>query len=237
MRVLIAEDEPVAREHLHRLLREAGVDVRAVCANGIELLAAAAAHEVDALFVDVEMPDLDGVSAVAAIPLAKRPRVVFVTAFDEFAVRAFDLEAVDYILKPFTRERLLRAIERAERSGSVTGGVPPKPTGERLIVAAAGKLTVIGEEEIEAVEAAGNYVRLHAGEHTPLYRETLRAMEVRLTGFVRTHRSFLVRTSEILQLVALESGDYAAVLRRGSRYPVSRTYRRKVLEAMKNRKG
>lgn len=235
MRALIAEDEPVPREHLHRLLREAGVDVLAVCADGLELLAALEEHEIDACFVDIEMPELDGLSAVAAIPLAKRPRVVFVTAFEEFAVRAFDLEAVDYILKPFTRERLLRAIERASRADGGTPGIA-KQAGERFIIAAAGKLTIVGEEEIEAVEAAGNYVRLHAGERAPLYRETLRAMQSRLTGFVRTHRSYLVRAGEIRELVALDSGDYAAVLRRGSRYPVSRTFRDDALEALKNRK-
>lgn len=230
MRVVIAEDEPLARDHLHRILRDAGVDVAACCTNGVELVAAVASLRPDAVFVDVEMPELDGLMAVASIPPGIRPQVVFVTAFDGFAVRAFDLEAADYVLKPFRKERIVRSIERLQRVPRSAGAAP---AGERFIVAAAGKLTVITEAEIEAVEAAGNYVRLHARASAPLLRETIRSLEARLTGFVRTHRSWLAHVSSMREIRSRPSGDHDAIMASGARVPVSRNFRDTVLTRLR----
>ena len=232
MRIVIAEDEPVAREHLHTILRRLGADVVAVCANGRELVAAIESHAPDAAFVDIEMPELNGLAAIGAIVRSRRPRVVFVTAHDELAVRAFDLEAVDYVTKPFQQQRIAVALDRVSRA--LPRQAPPG-RGERFLVVSTGKIAVVEEEEIEYVEAAGNYVRLHTATRQPLLRETLRAIEQRLdaASFVRTHRSFLVRIARIRDLRALPSGDSEAILESSAVVPVSRTYRDAVLAALR----
>ncbi len=232
IRLVVADDEPAAREHLATVLDSLGAEVVAACGDGRELCEAAARLAPDALFVDIEMPELDGVSAIAALPLARRPVVVFVTAHDELAVRAFDLEAADYVLKPFRKERIARALERVQRCLAATPA-SPKPggaRGERFVVMSPGKMTVIDESEIDYVEAERNYVRLHTADRHPLVRETLRAVEQRLDHeqFVRTHRSFLVRASKIRKLVQ-RGGEYVAALDDGREVPVSRHYRDEVL--------
>lgn len=233
---VIADDEPVAREHLAALLDSLGVEVLASCVDGVELRDAVARLSPDALFVDIEMPELDGISAVASLPLARRPLVVFVTAHDEFAVRAFELEAVDYVLKPFRKERIACALERAQRARAATPAAP-RPSiarGERFLVMTKGTMVVIDESQIDYAEAAGNYVRLHTADRHPLLRETLRAIEQRLDRkeFTRTHRSFLVRMSRIRRLVAQPGGDYRAILDDGREVPVSRTYRDALMERL-----
>lgn len=228
IRVVVADDEPAAREHLATLLDSLAADVVAACGDGKELCDAVTRLSPDALFIDIEMPELDGVNAVASLPLARRPLVVFVTAHDELAVRAFDLEAVDYVVKPFRKERLARALERVQRSlaAAPASPAPAMARGERFVVMTPGKMVVIHESEIDYVEAERNYVRLHTAHRHPLLRETLRAVERRLDGeqFVRTHRSFLVRLSRIRTLVQ-RGGDYVAILDDGREAPVSRLYR------------
>lgn len=222
--VVIAEDERAAREHLAAILDSFGVHVLASCSDGKELLDAVSRSRPDVLFVDIEMPELDGASAVASLPRSRRPVIVFVTAHDEFAVRAFDLEAADYVLKPFGRERIARALERAQR-GRMSSPSRPPTRGERFLVLTAGKIIVIEENEIDYLEAAGNYVRLHTTDRDSLVRETLRAVEERLDAhqYARTHRSFVVRLSKI-QLVR-RGADSVAILDDGREIPVSRTYR------------
>jgi two-component system LytT family response regulator len=236
---IVADDEPSAREHLAALLDSLGVRVLASCSDGMELRDAVAQFSPDALFIDIEMPELDGVSAVASLPLARRPLVVFVTAHDAFAVRAFDLEAVDYVLKPYREERIARALERVRRARA-NPPASPRPSvtpGERFLVMTSGTIVVIDEREIDYVEAAGNYVRLHTAGRHPLLRETLRAIERKLDReqFARTHRSFLVRLTKIRQLVAQAGGDYAAVLIDGREVPVGRTYRDELLARLGGR--
>lgn len=234
--VVIADDEPGAREHLATLLDSLGVNVLASCSDGEELRDVVARLSPDALLIDIEMPELDGVNAIASLPPARRPLVVFVTAHDEYAVRAFELEAVDYVLKPFRKERIAIAIERILRARDARPAVSRHfiARGERFLVMTAGKIFVIGEGEIDFVEAESNYVRLHTADRHPLLRETLRAIEQRLDGdaFVRTHRSFLVRLSKIRQLVAQPGGDYSAILDDGRQVPVSRTHRDSLLRRL-----
>lgn len=225
IRALIADDEPLARDALRDALAAAGgVEIVAECANGIEAAEAMQRLRPDVAFLDVEMPAMDGLAAAEA---AAATRVVFVTAYDEYAVEAFALRAVDYILKPIDEKRVAEALRRVDTS------VPGYE--KRFIVGARGKLIVIGTDDIRYLEAAGNYVRLHTESVNPLLRGTLSAIEKRLdpARFVRVHRSFIVNASLIAEMRLTESGDYDLVLRGGGVVPMSRTYRDEVIGRIK----
>lgn len=221
MRVLIADDEALAREALRDALP--GVEIVAECANGLEAKEAIARLRPDVAFLDIEMPDLDGLTA--ARDLDAHTAIVFVTAYDEYAVEAFALDAVDYILKPIDEQRVTEALRRVRRR-------TPRPTFEqRFIVGAHGKMIVVAATDVRFIEAAGNYVRLHTTAAQPLLRASLSALESRLdpTVFVRVHRSFIVNAALIAELRATRSGDYEVILRDGGVVPMSRTFRESVL--------
>ena len=223
IRALIADDEPLAREALRDALGT-NVEIVAECANGTEAAEAMRRLKPDVAFLDIEMPGLDGLAAVR--DLENAPAIVFVTAYDEYAVEAFALEAVDYILKPIDEQRVAEALRR------VKARKPERRThDERFIVGSNGKLTVIGADDIRFLEAAGNYVRLHTGAVSPLLRGTLAAIEQRLDPkrFVRVHRSFIVNIALIAEMRTTRSGDYVVVLRGGGEVPMSRTFREAVL--------
>src|SRR5687768_3609383 len=194
MRALIADDEPLAREALRDALGNS-VEIVAECANGTEAAEAMRRLKPDVAFLDIEMPGLDGLAAVR--DLDHPPAVVFVTAYDEYAVEAFALEAVDYILKPVDERRVAEALRRVKSRKRER-----KAHDERFIVGSNGKLTVIGTDDIRFLEAAGNYVRLHTAAVSPLLRGTLSAIEQRLDPkrFVRVHRSFIVNIALIAEL-------------------------------------
>ncbi len=231
LRVLIVDDEPLARERLRRLLeREADVTLVGECGTGAEAVARINQGGVDLLFIDMEMPGGSGLQVLSRITVEDRPVVVFATAHDTFALDAFDVQAVDYLLKPFDRERFQQALARARAARE---GTPGRGSGEpeRLRFKVDGRLVLLAPEEINWVEAADNYVVLHtAAGPRHMVRDTMAAMERRLgkERFLRANRSALVRTDEIKEVRPSAHGDYTLVLRQGTELPLSRSLRGKL---------
>jgi two-component system LytT family response regulator len=242
LRVLIVDDEPLARERLRTwLLDEPSVEIVGECGSGTEALAVLRSTPLDLVFLDVEMPGCDGLQVLNELPAEGRPAVVFVTAHERFALDAFEVQAVDYLLKPFDRERFqtaLRRVEehlRARRSGKLeerlesllADAVAPSKTPERLTVKADGRLVFLKPSDIVWVEAADNYIILHLVEGRLMLRETLAALEKRLgtTSFARVSRSALVHLDQIKELQPTFHGDFVVVLRNGTKVPLSRSLR------------
>jgi two-component system LytT family response regulator len=224
VRALIADDEPKARGFLLRLLRdEPGIECVGEARDGEEILEAARRLHPDLLFLDVSMPGLDGITALRR--LDPRPLVVFTTAHEGHAVSAFDLQAVDYLLKPFGRARLQQALERVRQAGR-----PPTRTFEaegpvrRLFVPERGRLVAVPLEDVERIEAEGDYLRLHAGGRTLLYHGSLKELEGRLDPerFVRVHRSHVVNLDHVARVEPVEGARLAVRLRSGSHVVASR---------------
>lgn len=250
LRVVVADDEPLILADLVRLLgAEPGVEVVGKARHGLEALDLVQSLLPDALFLDIQMPELDGLGVVAELDPATAPAVVFVTAFDHYAVKAFDAEAVDYLLKPFDPPRLRRALERI-RARAATGdreelqraialllSQQREPTRylERIAARGVGRTSLLDVADITWIEAADNYVRLHtaAGDH--LSRRTMRDLELALdpARFARIHRSTIVALPEVRELRPLGDGDQEVVLRSGKRLVLTRSYR----EAFESRFG
>jgi len=247
IRALIVDDEPLARQRLRRLLQdEPDVEIVGECADGGEAVAAIRADKPDLVFLDVQMPVLDGFGVLEAIGLEYLPAIVFVTAYDRYALRAFEYNALDYLLKPFDRDRFRKALERArahlgrapdsEEAQQLLGAVDEfKSQGkglERLIIKSAGRVFFLRAEEIDWIEAAGNYVRLHVGKETHLLRDTMSSLEARLDPkrFLRIHRSTMVNIERIQEMQPLFHGDYVVILRDGTQLNLSRGYRQRLQE-------
>lgn len=245
MRVLIVDDEPLARGKLKSLLaREPDVEIVGEAGDGRGALDAIASLSPDLVFLDVQMPELDGFGVLAELPADARPAVVFVTAHDQFALKAFEVHALDYLLKPFDRERLVMALNRARQqlaaptgqaelqnqlSALLAGMKPPARTAapDRIAVKTSGRILFVNTTEIDWVEAADNYVKLHLGKIEHLMRETLSSIEQRLSGagFVRISRSVIVHPRTVRELQPLFHGDQAVILKDGTRLTLSRTHR------------
>ena len=249
IRTLIVDDEPLARQRLRKLLEaEPDIEVIAECPDGESAVAAVSEHQPELVFLDVQMPDLDGFGVLEAVGAEQMPTVIFVTAYDHYALRAFEVHALDYLLKPFDRERFAKALARAKehvRRGrsaeasrqllALLGDARPGPRHlERLVLRSGGRIFFLKAEEIDWVEAAGNYLRLHAGGETHLLRETMNALDGRLdpARFVRIHRSTLVNLERIKEIQPLFHGDYVVLLRDGTELTLSRTYRARVEEVL-----
>jgi two-component system, LytTR family, response regulator len=238
IRAVIVDDEPLARDRVRMLL--AGVDDIAVvgefgdgrsAANGILDL------RPDLLFLDVQMPEVDGFGVLHLVGAEQMPVTVFVTAYDQYALKAFDVSAVDYLLKPFDRERFLRALARARkqipsadshaRLLSLLQNVNKNAVQERLVIKSAGRISFLKTDEVDWIEAAGNYVRLHVARESHMLRETMSAIEGKLDPgkFVRIHRGAVVNLERIKDLQPLFHGDHQVTLRDGSRLTLSRSYR------------
>ena len=242
IRTLIVDDEPLALERLGTLLREdPEIEIVGECTNGLEALSAIKAEAPDLIFLDVQMPELDGFGVVAALSNAKMPTIIFVTAYDKFALRAFEVHALDYLLKPFDRERFQKSLRRAidqikrnesdelsQRLSSLIAELKPeaKPL-DRLAVKVDGRVLLVRLEEIDWIEAADNYVSLHVGNESHLHRETMSALEVKLapSQFIRISRSIIVNVEKIKELQPMFHGDYVVILSNGTRLHLSRNYR------------
>ncbi|MDB4890132.1 MAG: LytTr DNA-binding region, partial [Gemmatimonadetes bacterium] len=233
LRVLIADDEPAALNGLaRRLAAMPGVRVVATCVNGIEALARIRETKPDAAFLDVAMPGLSGLDVVRALSPSERPHIVFVTAYERFAIQAFDLYAVDYLLKPFARERLAAAVarlhERRQEQAPANHGLDDfLSASDRLVVRDGETLLVIPAHEIDWCAAEDNYVRIHAGAKRHLVRMTMRRLEEQLprATFARIHRSAIVNVERVRECAPLGGGEYRVTLVSGARLVVSRTYR------------
>ena len=223
LRVLLVDDVLLARQRLERLLAsEAGVTVVGSCGDALAALDVLAGARVDLVLLDVEMPELDGFGLLSRLPAPSRPEIVFVTAYDQHAVRAFDVHAVDYLLKPVEPERLHAALDRVrERCGA------RRRAPARLLLRDGDATEVLAMERIDWVESAGNYVCIRADGRTHVQRCTLSDMERRLEAhlFQRIHRSRIVNVERIARLLPQFNGDHTVVLHDGTELALSRTYR------------
>jgi two-component system LytT family response regulator len=249
LRVLIVDDEPLARRRLRRLLRGVSdVDVVGECGDGRAAVSAILRLEPEVILLDVQMPEMDGFEVLRKIRTARLPEVIFVTAFDRYALRAFEVHALDYLLKPVDAERLAGAIawaraRVAERRGETIDArvlallddlSESRRFLTRMPVKVAGKFIVIDLADVDWISAADNYVTLHAGGEEYLARDTMDRLERELDPdrFVRIHRSAIVQVDRIKELLPDFHGDFTVVLRNGTRVTLSRTYRAKVEQVL-----
>ena len=243
MRVLIVDDEPIARRGLRRLLgAEPDVEIVGEAGSGTAALDAIEDLKPDLVLLDIQMPEIGGLEVVATVGPANMPAVVFVTAYDKYAVEAFDLNAADYVLKPVDPERLSRALGRArQRLGSGIRGDLEKRLlrvlestrvlqPQRLVVRSAGRIQFVDTEDIDWINAEDNYVRIYASGRTYLMRETVGAMEARLDPgrFVRIRSSTIVQIARIRDVRALSNGTFEVTLQNGTRVTSARRFRDRI---------
>jgi two-component system LytT family response regulator len=249
IKTLIVDDEPLARERLRDLLKDdPDIELVGECADGAEAVVALRETPCDLVFLDVQMPLLTGIEVIESVGPENMPAVVFVTAYDKYALRAFEVQALDYLLKPFDRARFERALERAkahvrrDKSAEASKQLlalleevkPGRKPLERLVIKSGGRVFFLKMEEIDWIEAAGNYLRLHVCTETHLLRETMNALEGRIdtTRFLRIHRSTIVNIERVKEFQPLFHGDYAVILRDGTQLTLSRTYRPRLQELL-----
>ena len=242
IRAAIVDDEPLARRRIRNLLLEVrDVEVIAECANGKEAIESLEESPPDLLFLDIQMPEIDGFDVLQAVGVGRVPAVIFVTAFDQFALRAFEAHALDYLLKPFDDERFGAALQRArERIRQQQGGdldrrldaLLENVRGEqgyrrRLVVPSGHRSIFVRTEHIDWIEAERNYVRLHVGDRAYLLRENLTRIASALdpAQFCRIHRSTIVNIDRIQTVEALFHGEYLLVLQDGTKLTSGRSYR------------
>ena len=241
IRTLIADDEPLARERLRALLaRHSDIDVIGECSNGTDAIEAIGELRPDLVLLDVEMPQVDGFGVLEALDPDSLPAVVFISAHDQYAVKAFEAHALDYVLKPFDEARIDRALHRVRerishpphtrhidpRLLSLLEELRDRRRSDRLVVKTGGRVVFLRTEDIDWVEASGNYVRLHVGGDAHLLRESMKNMERRLdpSTFVRIHRSAIVNVDRIRELEPWFHGEYIVILRDGTRLTSSRVF-------------
>ncbi|MGI8560803.1 MAG: LytR/AlgR family response regulator transcription factor [Luteimonas sp.] len=238
LRVLVVDDEPMARARLRRMLgAEHGVHILGECSNGEEAASALISMKPDVVFLDIQMPGMDGFGALHRASAAWRPHVVFVTAFGEHAVDAFEHGAVDYLLKPYSRERLRLALERARAGRQRVWSGANESFPERLPVPVGHRLRMVPMQSIDCVVAQLNYVELHVGPERLSLRETMAAMEAQLDPrhFARIHRSRIVRIAAVTEIETLEPGKYVFRLASGARLGSGPAYRERVRHAFRLR--
>jgi two-component system LytT family response regulator len=251
LKVLIADDEPLARQGL-RLLMSGERRVESICEarNGREAVASIRDDRPDLVLLDVQMPRMDGFAVVEAIGAERMPSVIFVTAHDQYAVRAFEISAVDYLLKPVASERFQAAFARAAQRLQAPGAgesarqmltmldaiARPARRLSRFAIRAGERTIFVPVETVERVEAAQNYVELHVGAASHLLHVSMNALEAALdpAAFARVHRSHIVNVARIRQVWSLASGQYVIELASGARVPSGRTYGDRVRELLLN---
>jgi Response regulator of the LytR/AlgR family len=243
------DDEPVALRRLSRLLaRAADVEIVATCRDGASAVQAVHKHQPDVLFLDVQMPGMTGFDVLRGLQGGRLPVVIFVTAFDEFALRAFEARAMDYVLKPFGEARVEQALERArmclrgeaargehlEKLAALIGTAGRHAESRCLFVKRDDRVLVLQPAEIDWVEADGDYVRIHVANTAHFTRMTLTELERRLApeGFVRIHRSVLVNLSHVAEFRPLSRGPSVVVLRNGTRLEASYAYLRQLQDGV-----
>ena len=243
---LIVDDEHLSRKRIRRLLSvEQDIDVLGECTDGAEALRFLREQSPDLLFLDIQMPGVDGFGVVEGMPKEHAPIVVFVTAFDEYALKAFEVHAFDYLLKPFDRKRFHETVQRVRAQvGRVRGGdvsqklyaliqdmnIKQQRTTDRIAVRSSGHVVFVKTADVDWIEAADNYVCLHSGQDNHLLRETMNAIETRLDRdkFLRIHRSTIVNLDRIKELQPWFRGDYLVILQDGTQLTLSRGYREKL---------
>jgi two-component system LytT family response regulator len=229
IRTLIVDDEPLARSNLAVLLRlDPEIEIAGECGSGMEALAAVRGKKPDLVFLDVQMPECDGFDVLELLGADMPPAVVFVTAYDQYALRAFEAGALDYLLKPFDNARFARALDRAKEKIGHGKDVPGRI--ERLAIKSIGQVCFVKISEIDWIEAADYYACLHVGKGTHLLRRSLSELDQELDRaiFCRIHRSTIVNLDRVRGLELNEDGEYAVVLDNGTRLRLSRRYRKQL---------
>jgi two-component system LytT family response regulator len=252
IRALIVDDEPAARDAIRALLAgDADIHIVGECADGRSALRAIASATPELLFLDVQMPEMDGFTMLRQLDPARLPVVVFVTAFDQYALRAFDVHATDYLLKPFDDDRFRDAVSRAKQSvragqlgrlseelrallDGIAPGEPARaaaaaggPYLKRLVIKSGGRVTLLSVRDIDWIEAEGDYVKIHVGKAWHLLRETMKRLEAQFdpSRFVRIHRSTIVNVERIKELQPYFRGEYVVILQDGKSLKLSRGYK------------
>jgi two-component system, LytTR family, response regulator len=249
IKVLIADDELLARKFIRRMLKQdPDVEIVAECNNGAEAVALIRKEKPDLVFLDVQMPEMNGFAVLDAVKLDHLPEIIFTTAYESYAIRAFELHALDYLLKPFDQVRFKAALKYAkERFHSHHDNEKQTQIGtllesiraqqqylDRVIIRTDGRITFLQTREIDWLEADDKYVHLHTGKGTRMVRQALSAMEEQLDPkkFVRVHRSAMVNTDRIKELQPLFNGEHSLILDNGTRLTLSRKYKEKLFELL-----
>jgi two-component system, LytTR family, response regulator len=252
IRALVVDDEPLARRRIRKLLsRDQDIEIIGDCANGYEAVDAITEHSPDLVFLDVQMPEVDGFAVLEGIEPGALPFVIFITAYDQYALKAFEVSAVDYLLKPFDRKRFERALQRAKsRLLSERGNELNQQTLallqelraksrylERMLIKSGGRAFFLKTEEIDWIEAEGKYVRLHFGRESYLLREGIGAIEGRLDPrrFLRIHRSAIVNIDRVKELQPWFHQEYRVILRDNTELMLSRSCRKRLAELLGDR--
>lgn len=241
---LLVDDEPLARKRMRSLLRDfEDFDVAAEAGGGEEALELVATVKPRVVFLDVQMPGVDGFEVVRRMDPLQRPLIVFVTAFEQYALQAFQVSAVQYLLKPVDREELANAIARVRQLLAASGGESgaaisellaqvqrPRSFLQRIVVKAKGRTLLFRIEQVDWFESAGNYVRLHVGRERHLLRETMNSLEEKLDPrqFLRIHRSAIVNLERVRELQPTSHGEYVVILDDDTRLTLSRVYRDRI---------
>jgi two-component system LytT family response regulator len=249
---LIVDDEPMARERIADLLRSRGdVDILGECGNGLEAIDAIRRQRPDLVFMDVQMPEMGGFEAIETLDEAELPEIIFTTAYDKFALRAFEVHAVDYLLKPFERDRFFSALEAARmrvqarvnenvanRMSTLVEELRSRSSGPaKIAIKTEGRILLVEVDDIQWVEAAGNYAELHTAVKSHLVRETMTRLAERLPeeDFVRINRSAIVNLASVRELQPSFHGEYTVFLKDGAKLKLSRTHRDKLDRLLGNR--
>lgn len=231
IRVLVVDDEPLARRNLTVLLRDdAEIESITECGSGLEAIELIRHWQPHLVFLDVQMPECGGFDVLELLGTDLPPAVIFVTAYDEYALRAFEVGALDYLLKPFDDARFHRALQRAKDK---LAHYTPAQLPRRLVVRSPGQLLFLNVSDIDWIEAASYYACLHAGRDTHILRKTLFELERELgDGFIRIHRSIIVNVDRIQALELQQAGEYEVVLKSGARLRLSRRFRKRLQDRM-----
>jgi len=249
IRAIIVDDEPLARKFLRQMLQDdPDTEIIAECGSGYEALPAIRKLQPDLLFLDIQMPEMDGFAILQALDQQRMPLVVFVTAYDQYAMRAFEVHALDYLLKPFDDQKFERTMKRVkaqirgkerERTDSqmlaFLKELKDKSSYlERISIKTADRITLLRVEEIDWIEADDNYVQIHAGKSSHQLRETITNLERQLNPakFLRIHRSSIVNLERIESLEQMFHGEYRVILKNGSELTLSRRYREKARQLL-----
>jgi len=251
-KVLIVDDEPLARDRIREMLKgDREVQIIGEARNGREAIEAMTAHAPDIVFLDVQMPDMDGFNVLNSLRAKRMPLIIFVTAYDQHAVRAFDVHAIDYLMKPFDRKRFAKALDHAKDqmkrppdeadTRAVKRLLEDLNVGvrylERFAIKTGEKVLFVRAEEVDSIEADGNYVRLNVDDCSYMLRETINSIESQIDPrtFVRIHRSTIVNMNRVRELQAWARGEYRIVLHSGACHTLSRGYRQHFDKYIKNR--
>jgi two-component system LytT family response regulator len=245
MRVLIVDDERPARDKLRRLLaQEPGISAIEEARDGVEALERVASFAPDVIFLDIQMPEVGGFDVAASLP-SPAPLIVFVTAYDAYAIRAFDANAIDYLLKPYDQQRLRRAVQRVherhavqQARGTAPAAAPIEPVlaVRQLLISERGATRIVKVDDIAWIETADNYVILHTPSGQPLLRQTLAGLLDKLgPAFQRCHRRAAVQLERVARIEVDDKGDGELLLHGGDRVPLSRQYRPALLRHLENR--